>query len=235
MRAHSQCQTADGVRSMVTTITDIRVRADAFPLGRILQAYPDIEIELERIVPTREGVIPLFWVETEREKAVEETLREDELVEEIDELTRTPERVLFSVNWSPEIDALIKALVDHGVEVLTGEGAANFWEFRLQFQNRDQLGQFRRACQEKDIPLELLRVYNPMMPPEEGPLTPEQKDALATAFENGYWDVPREISQRDLAELVGISDNSMSQRLRRGVKVAVAEVLYGTGNQQATE
>mgnify|MGYP000344970554 CR=1 FL=1 len=220
---------------MVTTITDVRVPADQFPLGRILHDYPDVEIELERIVPTREAVIPLFWVESESEQDVKSTLRDDPLVEEIVELTRTPDRILYSVNWSPEINALVRAIVELGVEVLTAEGTANFWEFRLQFKDREQLGQFRRACQDKDIQVELLRVYNPMMPPEEGPLTPEQADALSTAYENGYWNVPRGITQTDLADLVGISDNSMSQRLRRGVKTAVAEMLYGAGGRQSSE
>jgi len=217
---------------MVTTITDIRVPADQFPLGRILREYPDVEIELERIVPTRREVIPLFWVETESEQAVEETLEEDALVEEIVQLTRTPDRILYSVNWSSDINALVRAIVDLNVGVLTGEGTANFWEFRLQFRNREQFSQFRRTCQRKDIDIELLRVYNPRIPPEEGVLSPEQADALATAYENGYWNVPREITQIELAEIVGISDNSMSQRLRRGVKLAVAEMLYATGRQQ---
>jgi len=217
---------------MATTITDIRIPADQFPLGRILREYPDIEIELERIVPTRREIIPLFWVATESEQAVEETLKKDPIVEEIVPLTRTPDRILYSVKWSPDIDALVRAIVDLGVDVLTAEGTANFWEFRLQFNNREQLSQFRRTCQGEGIDIELLRVYNPMMPPEEGPLSSEQADALATAYENGYWDVPREITQTELAALVGISDNSMSQRLRRGVKVAVAELLYGTGRRQ---
>ena len=220
---------------MVTTITDIRVPAGQFPLGRILQAYPDVEIELERIVPTRDEIIPLFWIESGNEREVEETLREDPLVEEIVQLTRTPDRILYSVNWSPDVDALVRTMVDLGVDVLTAEGTSNFWEFRLQFSDREQLSRFRRTCREDDIDIELLRVYNPQMPPEEGPLTPEQQDALATAFEQGYWDVPRKITQTDLAEFVGISDNSMSQRLRRGVKVAVAEMLYGTGRQQSGE
>jgi len=216
---------------MTTTITDVRIPAGQFPLGRILQAYPDIEIELERIVPTRSEIIPLFWVETSSEKAVEETLKGDPLVEEVSQLTRTPDRILYAVNWSPEINALVRAIVDLGVDVLTAEGTANFWEFRLQFQDREQLSRFRRVCQDENIDLELLRLFNPMMPPEEGPLTPEQTDALATAYENGYWDVPRQISQTELAELVGISSNAMSQRLRRGVKVAVGDMLYGTGRQ----
>ena len=220
---------------MVTAITDIRVSAGAFPLGRILQEYPEVEIELERIVPTKEGIIPLFWVESESEQAVEDTLRDDPLVEDIVELTRTPDRILYSVTWSPDVDALVQVIVNLGVTVLTAEGTANFWEFRLQFANREQLGRFRRTCQDEGIQLELMRVYNPVMPPEEGPLTSEQKDALATAYENGYWDIPRGISQRKLADLIGISDNSMSQRLRRGVKITVAEMLYGTGTLQDSE
>jgi len=220
---------------MVTTITDVRVPAGQFPLGRILQEYPDVEIELERIVPTREEIIPLFWIESGNERAVEETLRTDPLVEAITQLTRTPDRILYSVNWSPEVDALVRTMVDLGVDVLTAEGTSNFWEFRLQFTDREQLGKFRRNCQEQDIDIELLRVYNPQMPPESGPLTPEQRDALNTAYEEGYWDVPRMTTQKELAELIGISDNSMSQRLRRGTKVAVAELLYGTGHQQRVE
>ena len=220
---------------MVTTITDIRVPADQFPLGRILKEYPDIEIELERIVPTREEIIPLFWIESGSEREVEETLETDPLVEEISALTRTPDRILYSVNWSPEVDALVRTMVDLGVDVLTAEGTANFWEFRLQFADREQLSRFRRTCQDEDIDIELLRVYNPQMPPETGPLSPEQRDALTAAYEEGYFDVPRGISQKDLADLVGISDNSMSQRLRRGTKVAVAELLYGTGRQHRSE
>ncbi|MDS0294948.1 helix-turn-helix domain-containing protein [Halogeometricum luteum] len=220
---------------MVTTITDIRVAANQFPLGRILQEFPDVEIELERIVPTREQIIPLFWVESEREREVEQTLQKDSLVEEISQLTRTPDRILYSVNWSSEVDSLVRAIVDLNVDVLTAEGTANFWEFRLQFTDREQLSQFRRTCKDEGIDIELLRVYNPQMPQETGPLSPEQQDALTTAYEEGYWDVPRGISQRELAALVGISDNSMSQRLRRGTKIAVAELLYGTGRQQRSK
>ncbi|MFC6962626.1 helix-turn-helix domain-containing protein [Halocatena marina] len=216
---------------MVATITDIRVPADAFPLGRILQSHPQVEIELERLVPTREGIIPLFWVESENEAAVEETLADDPLVEEIVELTRTPARLLYSVTWSPDVDALVRVFVDLDIDVLNARGTANIWRFRLQFWEREQLSQFQRRCHEKDLPFELLRVYNPKTPPEAGPLTVEQKDVLVTAYEGGYWDIPRKINQRELAERVGVSDNSMSQRLRRGAKIAVAELLYGNDRQ----
>lgn len=217
------------------TITDVRVPAEAFPLGRILREYPDVEIELERLVPTDQEVIPLFWIGSDREAEVTETLRKDPLVERLDELTRTPDRVLLSVGWSPDIDALVGILVDLGVMVLTAEGTADFWEFRLQFGSRDQLSTFRRRCREQEIPVELLRVCNPTQPSRPATVTPEQRDALELAYEHGYWDVPRGATQGELADVVGISDNSMSQRLRRGVEVAVAELIYGPDEEESSD
>ncbi|WP_435158335.1 hypothetical protein [Haladaptatus sp. DFWS20] len=43
-------------------IVDITVSANAFELGRLLEEVPGIQIELERIVPLQDSIIPLFWV-----------------------------------------------------------------------------------------------------------------------------------------------------------------------------
>jgi predicted DNA binding protein len=212
---------------VVTTITDIRVPADAFPLGHILEAHPDVTIELQRLVPTQHGLIPLFWVETEHEKEVEESLRDDPLVADLVKLTRTPERILYSVRWDLDVDTLVETLVSLNVDLLTAEGTADSWEFRLQFRNKADLNRFRRACRDDDVDLELIELFNPLMPSEKGPLTSIQKDALATAFENGYWNVPRGITQQELADLIGVSDGMLSRRLRRGVEIAVEQLLFG--------
>lgn len=220
---------------MATTITDIRVAADTFPLGRILQSYPDVEIELERLVPTDMGIIPLFWVTAENEAAVTETLRNDPLVDKVEMLMRTGGRLLLSVAWNPDTDELIRIFTDLGVTVLRAVGTAEFWEFRLQFTDREQLRRFRHRCREKSIPIELLRVYNPALSSGPALLTDDQREALETAYEYGYWDVPRVVTQAELATIVGISDNSMSQRLRRGVRVAVGQLLYGTSEPRRLE
>lgn len=213
-------------------ITDIRVPADSFPLGRILQAYPEVTIELERIVPLTDEIIPLFWVQSERDDVVEAALRDDPLVETITQLTRTPERILYAINWSPNINALMGTLLRLGVTVLSADGTATDWEFRLQFTDQDQLSRFQRACQEKGIPLDLRRLYNPVLPAEEGLLSPEQTAALTMAYEHGYWNIPREITQSELANRLGISANALSERLRRGTNHLVADWLYNAGDHQ---
>jgi predicted DNA binding protein len=216
---------------MVTVITDIRVPAGQFPLGRILEASPDVAIELERLVPTREAIVPLFWVDAGYEARVEEAFRADPLVEHLAPRTRASGRVLYSVTWSPDVDGLVRAVVDHGADVLSAEATADFWEFRLQFRSRADLRRFRRTARERGIDLELLELYNPQMPPEKGPLTSEQYDVLVTAYEQGYWDVPRETTQRELADFIGISEDLLSRRLRDGVRTVVGEQLFGPGGK----
>ena len=68
-----------------------------------------------------------------------------------------------------------------------------------------------------------------MMPPEKGTLTSEQHDALATVYEQGYWDDSRKTSQEDLADSNGFRDQLLSRHLRNGVKIAVGALLLGPG------
>jgi len=60
-------------------------------------------------------------VETEHEQEVDEALRADPLVADLVQLTRTPERILYSVTWSPDVDGLVETLVSLNVDVLTAE------------------------------------------------------------------------------------------------------------------
>ncbi len=48
-------------------------------------------------------------------------------------------------------------------------------------------------------------------------LTAEQSEAVRLAYENGYFDIPRQITVEELSEMVGISSQAYSQRLRRGL------------------
>ncbi|WP_254537168.1 helix-turn-helix domain-containing protein [Halomarina litorea] len=214
----------------MVVITDIAVPADQFALGTLFETYPDIRVELERIVPLQTGVIPLFWVEGGDRAAIEETLGTDTLVEEVTCLTRTDGRYLFEIRWSPDIDSLVRPLITSRADVLRAAGGADEWEFRLQFADRDDLGIFRDQCVEHDVQIELRRIYNPSVPRDETTVTDEQYDIISTAHANGYWDIPRGITLGDLAALVGISDNAASQRLRRGITSIVDEFLASNEN-----
>lgn len=206
-------------------IVDISVPAEAFPLGRVLQEYPEVEIELERLVPLREAIVPLFWIEGGDPTAIEETLTNDSLTKRVQQLTKTGDRYLYEVRWDPDIDGLLGVFLNTEAQILQAEGTADVWDFRLQFRSRDSLVEFRQACEKQDIPLTLRRLYNPSVPEDNGRLTDNQYEALVSAYEKGYFEVPRATSMDELAAEFGISDSALSQRIRRGTSALIAETL----------
>ena len=56
-------------------------------------------------------------------------------------------------------------------------------------------------------------------------LTPAQAEALQTAFELGYFEVPRDVDASDVAGELGVSKSAFLERLRRGLARLLAETL----------
>jgi predicted DNA binding protein len=208
-------------------IVDITVPAKAFELGRLLEELPGIRIELERIVPLEDSIIPLFWVSNTggEEELVESILLDSELTEDVNYLTEDGKRQLYEVRWSREVDGLVTALMATRAKILEAESIGEGWDFRLQFPAHDDLSEFRELCEEEEIPIILRRLYNPHYPREDNSMTANQQEAILLAYERGYFEVPRKTTISDLAETFDISDNAYSQRLRRGLSSLVFETM----------
>jgi len=209
----------------MAVIVDFEVPADHFALGRLFGAFPDIEVELERMIPVDSGVVPLLWVSRVEVAAVERELRDDPLVEDVTVLTRTEERSLIEVEWNPAVDGIVQPMMRNGVDLLRGSGDAEAWTFHARFLSRDQLASFRDDCLDHGVGIDLLRIYDPRSPTENRGLSEAQVDALLLSHEAGYWSIPRETDLVTLGERLGISDTAVSQRLRRGVDTLIREYV----------
>lgn len=64
-------------------------------------------------------------------------------------------------------------------------------------------------------------------PPGDG-LTNHQQEALRTAYELGYFDIPRQASLEDIATELDISASSLSERLRRAETQLIEETVATT-------
>ncbi len=81
------------------------------------------------------------------------------------------------------------------------------------------MSQCQDCCEDAHISLELTRVYNPT-DPEAGPwygLSEPQREALTLAVRMGYYDIPRGCTTAELADELGISDQAVTERLRRAI------------------
>ena len=67
----------------MVVITDIKVGADDFRLERLFESFPNISIEVERVILTNKGVMPLFWIAGTDSQAVAESLQADSVVKTV--------------------------------------------------------------------------------------------------------------------------------------------------------
>ncbi len=92
------------------------------------------------------------------------------------------------------------------------------WTVTVRFPSRDALIEFNRRCRKKDVQVSVNNIRG-----SDGgnisllPLTRKQANLLAVAYNEGYFDVPRGISQEELAAKIGVSKSAVSQRLRRAL------------------
>jgi hypothetical protein len=210
----------------VIRIADVSLPSSSGPLGGVLDVHPRVEVEIERLVRLGDRMRPLFWVDDRESDAVERTLGDDDDVERVRRLTKVDARALFEIEWTPGETGFFAAVDESDADVLCAEGTADVWDVRLQFEGRRNFLRFRELCREWDLSLTLRRLYDPSLPKgDDGRMSSEQYEAVVTAFNRGYFQVPRDTSMRSLADEFGISDSAFSQRLRRGIGALVDEVI----------
>ena len=207
----------------MTVIADITIPSEEFELGRVFEQHPDITIDIERIVPLGDAVIPLFWVTNGTPEAIQSTLLDSPHTEIVRDLTDAGERVLFEVRWDLDIDGIIQPLIDTSARVLEATGNTEKWEFRIRFSTQEDLNEFNQTATNKGIPVTLRHLYNPTPPEEQSSLSDEQRKAITEAYRRGYFNIPRDVTAANLAEEFEVSDSALSERLRRGLSTVVRE------------
>lgn len=216
----------------MTVIADITIPSEEFELGRVFDEHPDITIDLERIVPLGDAVIPLFWITSGDADAIESTLLDSPHTEIARNLTDAGDRVLFEVRWDLEIDGIIQPLIETNGRVLEATGNADEWEFRVRFSAQEHLNEFNQAATDKGIPVTLRHLYNPTPPEEQSPMSDEQHEVITEAYRRGYFNVPRDVTAADLANSFEVSDSAVSQRLRRGLSTLVRKTMIPDEEQR---
>jgi predicted DNA binding protein len=211
----------------MSVIVEIEIPSDAFELGRILLVDADVKVELESMVPIGERAVPLFWVYDHGLDDFEETVRRHPSIERLTVVDSHEDRTLYALDWNIQQDLLFGGFQELDAHLTSASGGATTWQFELRFPDHDALSDFREYCEDAHISLDVLRVYNPTKP-DLGPwfgVTESQREALVLAVEEGYYSLPRGISTAELATELGISDQAVTERLRRGIETLVSNAL----------
>jgi predicted DNA binding protein len=211
----------------MSVIAEVSIPASEFELGRILDVEGAATIELEEMVPLGETAVPFFSVRSETRDAFESNVRDHPSVERLQEVNKHEDKVFYSLSWRHERDLVFEGFLETGAHLLTATGHANTWEFELRFPDHGALSAFKEYCDNAHVTLDVTRIYNPTKPGDSPwfGLTEVQRTTLLYAVREGYYNIPRQVSTQELADEFGVSDQAITERLRRATIALVENTL----------
>lgn len=214
----------------MSVIVEFSIAGEDFQLGQVLSGPPEMQLELERIVPTGNLVMPFVWATGKEHEAFEAKIRNNPLVEELHVLDTIGESGLYRIEWQDAPMDLVVGMAKANAVVLQARGNGQ-WVFRLRFSDHDKLSLFHNYVTENGIPLHIKRTYTLTEEFEEGhrfDLSPEQREALILALQRGYFETPSEVSLEVLADELDITRQALSNRIRRGNEKILRKTLLST-------
>ncbi|MFC7079793.1 helix-turn-helix domain-containing protein [Halorussus caseinilyticus] len=174
----------------------------------------------------------VFWASGDDFDAFESGVEDDPTVADYCLLADLGDRRLYRVTLSESVAERMthSVAVERDITFLDVTADTTESRVRARVPNRDALCAYRDACREMGFPFRLVGIYDESETNADGQqygVTTPQREALVCALAAGYFDVPRRTTLTELAEDLGISDQALSARLRRGQASLVENALDG--------
>lgn len=211
----------------MAVIVELTIPADAFELGQILRVEGATEITVETMVPLGDNPIPFVRIHNGTRDAFERVVRDHPAVTELKFVNEHDGELLYALDWVPADASLLQTILDLDGVMLSATATTDTWSLELRFPTHEALSEFQAYYIDENIQVSIKHIYNPTRP-DAGPwfgLTPPQRETLTYAVESGYYALPRETSTQELGENFDISDQAITERLRRGISALVRNTL----------
>ena len=201
------------------TIAEISLSPDEFALWDTFGRLPDIQFEVARVVAhNADRAMPFIWVAGEALDDLDDALEADPSVENVKLVADLDDERLYQMDWIDQIEFIVHVLVEEDATVLSAQGSKRSWHLRVLFPDRDALSKTFDFSHDHDLSVEIEQIYE-LEDAERGGeygLTEGQYETLVAAHDEGYYRIPRGVTQEELADVLGISRQALSERFRRG-------------------
>lgn len=205
----------------------IAVDPSDFPLSAVFEQLDGVSVELDRVVPTTDAVVPYMWIHGGAESDLVTDLSADAGIEDVSVVDELDDHLFVRVHWNVDHVSLLTAIVETEVALLSGVGSEERWTFEVRASEQDELSAFQTYCRDHDLPIELTQLHelSTLESRREYDLTDGQRQVLELAYASGYFDSPRDATQADIAAELGVSRQAVSSRLQRGTRRLVANTV----------
>lgn len=219
-------------------VAEFEIDCEALPLAGVATTVPEPTLTLE--LQFNHGDRPLFLVTVTggSQTAVENAFTDAYDVGEWTLIGQAGDTRRYQVVPALSLEGQLGDHLDDlaGLEALATADAIierievipDGWRQTGWFADRDAFGKFSSFWQ-RNAGFRLYRLTRggEPEPPGDG-LTDRQQEALRTAYELGYFDIPRQASLEEVATELDISASSVSERLRRAQTQVIQETVATT-------
>jgi len=208
---------------------DLAVAHPRLVLGGTFRRLPAAAVSAQGGFDDRPAEITFFQIDGVDSARVDRALATDETVSDC-RLVATGGPLTYRVRVTGATVSLGAPAAERGVQVQAATRDGDGWRLELSAPDRDALRYFRDYCLGADVEvsIERLRTVDRW---SRGPvaLSARDRQTLAAALAAGYFDIPRNATQDDLADHLDVSGSAVSQRLRRATRALVAETVRPPG------
>lgn len=211
---------------VMTTVVELEIPADRFGASRTFDRVPSFECEIGGMIGDSP---PLVWVSGPDRSTVHEALEADPSVDVIASLTDGERRVqasdtgddkrerwLFRLEFGEGIKLFERIVAENDGAIVAARGRNDTWSVKLLFHDRESLSECYALFEQYDFQVEVTRLTGmDDVESAKTPLTQTQYETICKAHELGYFDVPRQITLKELAAELDVSHQALSERLRR--------------------
>lgn len=213
-------------------IVTARISAGQFALRDTLSTNPGAAFELVQHVAHRAGALSLVWgtgAGDPESEPIEDVVRADSTVDEVEVLTTADGASLLRIEWDDSMQTVISDVIGTQGTVTSASATPAGWNLQFLFPDREAVTATSQACERHgvDIDFRSIRSLSGSRRQSKFDLTESQHDTLVAAHEAGYYDVPRKVKLAELAADMGVSHQTLSERLRRGHRSLVGSALVG--------
>jgi hypothetical protein len=200
-------------------IAEYEVGETGSALGRVL-AGAGVDAQLVRSFAIGDRSLVVLRVGREGADAFERAAAADRAVTEVRRVSTDGDGRLYRVAFA---DAA--AVPSDAADWLDAGYTDGRWSVTARFEGREAFTSYRERLEEGGSAVTVGQLYDDRSAPDDG-LTDLQRETLELAYERGFFEVPRATTMQELGEELGVSEQAVSQRLRRGYARLIEGSLF---------
>ncbi|MFC7155646.1 helix-turn-helix domain-containing protein [Halomarina halobia] len=212
----------------MSIVAAYRTSSPELVLATAVTTVPEVKLDVAHAVSTDRGRPTWFlWADGTDLDAFECAMADDPTVTDVERMREVADARLYTL----QVTRAASVYADSRWSDLDASNYASrfrdgWWNSVTRFADRGTLDAYLAFLDQRDVTVELDDVFVTLASNGERPLTRCQRETVEFAYRRGFFEIPREATMSDLADEFDVSEQAISQRLRRAyARLVESEVV----------